>query len=481
MKIYFFSLLVILSLFTIHCNRSTGNNGKPELTTGVLVGNPDLADAAANYKNYCGGCHGENLRTFVDRKWNHGSADQDLFKAIKYGYENEGMPAYDTTFTDQEINDLVTYIKEGIKNVEKIKTVEASKRKVYHSKDLVYTVDTVLSGLDIPWGMTFLPDGDLLYTERSGSLYRYRKGQRPQKVSGTPKVLAQGQGGLLDVVLHPDFENNQWIYLSYSLANPDDSGTATTAINRAKLNGNQLTNSEKIFEALPFVSTRHHYGSRFAFDKEGYLFFSVGDRGKRDEHPQFLSNHCGKIHRIKDDGSIPLDNPFVATEGAMPSIYSYGHRNPQGLAMHPSSGVIWEHEHGPKGGDEVNIIQKGKNYGWPVISYGINYSGTKFTDITEKEGMEQPELYWVPSIAPCGTAFSDSDVYPGWKGDLMVGSLRFNYIKRCMLENGKITGEEILLEDIGRVRNVIMGRDGYLYVAVEDPGTIYKIVPIISD
>ena len=215
-----------------------------------------------------------------------------------------------------------------------------------------------------------------------------------------------------------------------------------------------------------------------AFDPEGYLYFSVGDRGNRDENPQNLDNHCGKVHRLNADGSIPDDNPFVNQEGAMPSIYSYGHRNPQGLAIHPTTGKVWTHEHGPRGGDEVNVIRKGDNYGWPVISYGLNYDGTTFTQKTEQEGMEQPLHYWVPSIAPCGAAFVTGDRYPDWTGDFLVGSLRYEYLNRCQIENESITDEELLMENLGRLRSVAMGPDGYIYVGVEEPGAVYRLTPI---
>ena len=208
------------------------------------------------------------------------------------------------------------------------------------------------------------------------------------------------------------------------------------------------------------------------------MYFSNGDRGKRDDFPQKLDNTNGKIHRLNDDGSIPADNPFVGQAGVTESIYSYGHRNPQGLAIHPQTGLIWEHEHGPKGGDEINIIEKGKNYCWPVISYGINYSGTTFTDITEKEGMEQPIHYYVPSIAPCGMTFLDSDIYPEWKNNLFIGSLSFRYLERVQLLGDKVVYQEKLLDELNsRVRNVKVGPDGYLYVAVEEPGRILKILP----
>jgi len=214
------------------------------------------------------------------------------------------------------------------------------------------------------------------------------------------------------------------------------------------------------------------------FDREGYLYFSVGDRGNRDRNPQTLDNHCGKIHRVNDDGSIPEDNPFAGTEGAMASIYSYGHRNPQGVIMHPETGEIWTHEHGPRGGDEINVINPGKNYGWPVISYGINYDGTIFTSSTEEEGMEQPLHYWVPSIAPCGMDFITGDRYPQWEGNLLVGSLKYQYLNMCVIKDGKVVSEEMLLKNIGRLRNVKMGPDGYIYVGVEEPGTIYRLVPV---
>lgn len=255
---------------------------------------------------------------------------------------------------------------------------------------------------------------------------------------------------------------------------------ATTAIMRAKLEGNRLTQQEDIFVAAPYLPTRHHYGSRLQFRTDGYLYFSVGGRGRREDNPQSLDNHCVKIHRITDDGGIPEDNPFAGQEGAMASIYSYGHRNPQGVTIHPETDDIWAHEHGPRGGDELNCIQKGLNYGWPVISCGINYNGTTFTNKTEMEDMEQPVIYWVPSIAPSGMAFVSGDRYPGWEGSLLVGSLRFKYVNLCRMEGNKVVEEEKLLKNIGRVRDVRLGPDGFIYVAVETPGYIFRLVPIGS-
>lgn len=442
---------------------------------------PDLQQAETHFENYCSGCHGEQMQAFVDRQWKYGNEKEEIVKSITDGHPEQGMPSFKAVFTEEEIENLAAYILTGIENVDRYAFQEETLASdTFQTEALEFSLDTIATGdLENPWGMAFLPDGDMLITDRSGTLYRLTEDRSLEAVNGVPEVLAEGQGGLLDVALHPDFQNNQWIYLSYSKPKIEEEDTlATTAITRAKLEGNTLTEQKLIFEALPYATTRHHYGSRLVFDNDGYLFFSVGDRGNHNENPQNLDNHCGKIHRIKDDGSIPQDNPFVDQQGALPTIYSYGHRNPQGMAMHPSTGVIWAHEHGPRGGDEVNIIQEAKNYGWPVISYGINYDGTTLTHETKKEGMEQPILYWVPSIAPSGMAFVTGNRYKGWKGNLLAGSLRFKYLNRCKVEGNKIIEEEILMKNIGRVRNVEMAPDGYIYVAVEEPGAVYRLVPI---
>lgn len=354
----------------------------------------------------------------------------------------------------------------------------SAQSKVIKSEALSFRVETILSGLQSPWGLEFLPNGDLLITERSGKLYRFSKGKLSFPIQGLPPINAGGQGGLLDIELHPNYNENGWIYLAYSaFSNQKGKKGGNTAIMRAKLNRNTLTNQEVIFKAEPDIDTKYHYGCRLEFDRNAYLFFSVGDRGFM-HNAQDLSNHCGKIHRIKDDGSIPADNPFIRNNKAMSSIYSYGHRNPQGVVMHPQTGQIWSHEHGPKGGDEINIIRKGLNYGWPEISYGTNYDGSIITEHTHKEGMEQPVIQWTPSIAPCGMTFVKGDRYPKWKNNILSGSLRFRHLNRCVVDGEKIIHQEKLLEEIGRVRNVEVGPDGYIYVAVEFPGKILKLVPI---
>lgn len=339
-----------------------------------------------------------------------------------------------------------------------------------------YEYQLVVKGVDIPWGMAWLDDKNILVSDRKGELRIIRNGTLlNEKVTGLPEIRAQGQGGILDVAVDPNYDQNDLIYFSYSGLEGEGEG-AHTSVMRAKLQDFKLSEQTVIFEGGPNTTKGQHYGSRLTFDKQGYLYLSSGDRGNRDVNPQRLDRDAGKIHRINSDGSIPKDNPFVGQQDANPSIYSYGHRNPQGMAMHPLTGDIWIHEHGPKGGDEINIIQAGANYGWPVISYGVNYSGTSFTELTEKEGMQQPAWYWVPSIAPSGMTFVTSDIYPDWKGKIIVGSLKFAYLVALELDGDNVVSQEILFPGIGRVRNVKQGADGYLYVATDGAG-IFKIVP----
>lgn len=336
--------------------------------------------------------------------------------------------------------------------------------------------ELIVDDLTIAWGMAFLPDKSLLITEKSGILYHYIDGEK-KEVNGLPDILMRGQGGLMDIILHPNYKNNNWVYISY--ASPEGEGEGSnTAIMRAKFNAenNTLTENQLLYKASPNTTSGRHYGCRLAFDNQGYLYFTIGDRGERDLNPQDITLDGGKVYRLHDDGQIPTDNPFVEQTGAQTAIYSYGHRNGQGLTKHPVTGKIWKHEHGPKGGDEINIIDKGKNYGWPIISYGVNYDGTKFTELTHKEGMEQPIHYWTPSIAPSGMCFITSDIYRGWKGNLLVGSLSFQYLERLEIEGNKVVNRVKLLPDIGRVRDVRMSPDGYIYVSVESKG-IFKLVP----
>lgn len=430
-----------------------------------------------NYLNYCAGCHGEHLEKFQKAEWMYGDSDEAAFNSIKYGQDEMGMPAFEETFTDDEIRALAAYIRSEVpRDLEQTKPALTFER-VVRTKKQAFIIDTVVTGLNVPWGMEFLPNGDMLIAEREGILYRFT-GEKLERISGLPDIMAKGQGGLLDLRLHPEYTENGWLYFAYSQPSEENRNEGCTAIMRVRLEGNTLVDREVIFDGIPDSRRGHHWGCKLQFDKEGYLWFGIGDRGNRDENPQTLANDAGKIHRIHDDGSIPEDNPFVNTPGARPSIYSFGHRNPQGTTMHPVTGDIWETEHGPRGGDELNLIRSGVNYGWPVITYGINYSGTKITDLTEKEGMEQPVIQWTPSIAPCGMTFVDSDRYPGWKNNILVGSLRFEYLERLELDGEKVSDQEKLLEGISRVRNVEVSPDGFIYVAMETPGFIVKLLPV---
>jgi glucose/arabinose dehydrogenase len=338
-----------------------------------------------------------------------------------------------------------------------------------------YTYKTIVEGIDIPWGMAFISENDLLVTEKSGILYRVTEGVK-QTVEGLPPIYIRGQGGLLDVALHPDYSNTKIIYMTLGANTEGDDLGGNTSLYCAKLEGTKLEEVKLLYKATPNTKKGQHFGSRIVFDQEGHVYFSVGDRGNREENPQDITRDGGKIYRLNLDGSIPEDNPFVGKEGAKEAVYSYGHRNPQGMVVHPKTGAVWENEHGPQGGDEINIIRKGLNFGWPKITYGINYSGTPITDKTALPNMEQPFYYWVPSIGPSGMAFSTSGIYKEWKDDLFVGSLKFEYLERLVIKNDKVVKREKVLDKIGRVRNIVEGPDGYLYLAVEGKG-ILKIIP----
>lgn len=340
------------------------------------------------------------------------------------------------------------------------------------SKD--YTHQIIVDNLNIPWGFVFLPDQSMLITEKKGQLIHFKNGNKTI-VKGLPEITVLGQGGLLDIELHPNYKDNGWLYISYASSDGKSSG-ANTAIMRCKLENNTLIDKRVLYKAGPNSNRGQHFGSRIEFDNDGYLYFSIGDRGNRNLNPQNINRDCGKVYRLHDDGRIPASNPFVRDSKAKKAIFCYGNRNIQGMERHPETGDIWSHEHGPKGGDEINIMQSGKNYGWPLVSYGVNYSGTTFTENTSLPGMEDPIHHWTPSIAPSGMAFVTSDIYPNWKGHLLVGSLKFQYLNLCTLEGNKIVKEEKLIEGLGRVRSIRQGPDGFIYVGVENVG-IVKIIP----
>lgn len=359
---------------------------------------------------------------------------------------------------------------------------DAAAQQLIQSEKHAFRVETFATGLGIPWGLAFLPDGRLLVTERAGRLRVVgTDGAVSPPINGVPKVRDRGQGGLMDVALHPQYAETGWIYLSYSdpLSGPIGGTLSYTAISRGRLQEDELVDVEVVYRAPEqfYTAHSHHYGSRIVFDRAGYLYFAIGDRGQRPLAQSVNLPH-GKIHRLHDDGSVPTDNPFVGRDQAIPSIWSYGHRNPQGLALHPQTDQLWTAEHGPKGGDELNHVRRGLNYGWPAITYGINYNGTPITDQTHAEGMEQPQTYWVPSIAVCGIDFYTGEQFGHWQNDLLVTSLRFNRLHRLRLAGTEVTHEEIVYQGQSRVRDVQTGPDGAVYLAVEDPGRILRLVPV---
>jgi glucose/arabinose dehydrogenase len=445
---------------------------------------PERQDVGQVFAETCAACHGAKLQggqaaSLVDDVWLHGGDDASLARSIREGRSDAGMPAFGTALSEQAIRALVIFIREKVDVAKRAATVYAKPAgdTVVKSEEHSFRVETVAEGLDTPWSIAFLPDGRMLVTEKAGRLRLIEEGKLlPEAVGGVPPVWSEGQGGLLDVAVHPDYAKNGWIYLS--LSDPGADGTAMTKVVRGRLREGRLVDLETLFEAPKALYRKGqvHFGSRFVFDGKGYLFFSIGERGQKDD-AQDLSRPNGKVHRIHDDGRVPADNPFAKQPGAMPTIWSYGHRNPQGLAQHPVTGALYDAEHGPRGGDELNRVLPGRNYGWPVITYGMNYDGSPITDLTAKEGMEQPVVYWVPSIAVCAIDFYVGDRFPRWKNNLIVSSLAAEELRRLVVDGGRVAKQEVLFKGIGRVRDVVSGPDGYVYVALNGPDRVARLVP----
>src|SRR5882762_7206763 len=354
---------------------------------------------------------------------------------------------------------------------------QARSAPAFQSEEHAFHVTTIVQGLEHPWSLAFLPDGRMLVTERPGRLRVVAQGKLdPQPIAGLPQVAAGGQGGLFDVVLHPNHQHNQLLYLAYAARG--DGGTGTE-LARARLNGRRLEDVQVLFRQSPKGASSIHFGGRIVFDRDGYLYLTLGERGQK-ERAQRPDDHAGSVIRLHDDGRVPQDNPFVGQPGWKPEKFDLGHRNMQGAALHPQTGMLWTHEHGPQGGDEINIIRPGTNYGWPVITYGANYvTGTRIGEGTTKPGMAQPLYYWVPSIAPSGMAFYTGARFPRWKENLFVGALRDEMLVRLVLDGEKIVKEERLLKGVlGRIRDVRSGPDGYLYLLTDETdGKLVRLEP----
>jgi glucose/arabinose dehydrogenase len=463
-------------------------------------GNP----TAQLFTEVCAACHGTSLvaarapSLFAD-KWTHGSDDESIVRNIRDGFPAAGMPPFKETLTDQQIWQMVAYIRTQAANLkDKPQYVPDPDGQIIASEKQAFKMEIVARNLETPWALAFLPDGRLLITERPGRLRIVENGKLlPDAVKGTPKVWEKQDGGLFDVEVHPQYARNGWIYLSYSetlpgyvaappaaappadttepppagrgRGGPPDPPSMTVVVRGKISKDNEWIEQQVLFRAPAAIynSANAHYGSRFAFDKDNHLFFAIGDKQQMMD-AQDLSKPTGKIHRVNDDGTVPKDNPFVGRPGAVPTIWSYGHRNPQGLSWDPVTGKLWESEHGPTGGDEINIIEPGHNYGWGVITMGIQPGITKRSE----PGMEQPIVYFTPTLAPSGIAFYAGDKYPVWKNNLFVSGLAGQQLRRLEIENDKVLHQEAVFNQFGRVHDVIVGPDGYLYVTLQLPGQV---------
>ncbi|MEK7952920.1 PQQ-dependent sugar dehydrogenase [Luteolibacter soli] len=451
---------------------------------------PDFSKMKAEkiFEQLCAGCHGADLSggqggSLIDGEWKHGSEDADLMKSIKEGNPQLGMTPFGTVLNDGQLRMMVIYIREKEKQA-KQKGMSFPKPKpgeVTKTEKADYKIEMVIDGgLKDPWALAFLPDGRKLVTEKSGRLRIIGTDGvlQPEPVKGTPAIIEHGQGGLMEVAVHPDYEKNGWIYLGFADGTREGGKVKTiTAYVRGRIKDGQWVDQEQIWKADPkfYTDAGIHFGTRLVFDGKGHIYFPVGERGGRME-AQDVANAKGKIYRLHDDGRIPEDNPKFDKD-PVPGVWTYGHRNPQGLAFDPRDGSLYNTEHGPRGGDELNWVQPGHNYGWPVICYGMDYDGSPISNETAHEGMDQPVTYWQPSIATCGLAFYSGDKFQEWKNDLFVGALAQQEIRRLRLVDHKVTEQEIILKNIGRVRDVRNGPDGFIYVVLNGPDNIIRLVP----
>ena len=439
------------------------------------------------YLESCASCHGSNFEgglggNLADGLWKHGDSDQAIARVISQGLPDLGMPSFEKTLSTEQVRSLVVFIREKEKTTKTKSSPLPQPKEGDAIKSLEHAckVETVIdAGLKIPWSLAFLPDGRRLVTERPGALRIIDSDGTllPEPVNGTPQVIELGQGGMLDVAVSPYYAKDGWIYLAFADPLPKDNKRAMLKIVRGRIRDQTWSDEEVIFQAAPeFYGTAGvHFGTRMVFDS-GYLYFIVGERGGNMQ-AQDIARPNGKIYRVHPDGRIPGDNPFSSDQNAIPGIWSYGHRNPQGLAVDPRDHAIYSTEHGPRGGDEFNLIRKRANYGWPVICYGMNYDGTPLNGgLTEKEGMEQPLLHWTPSIAACGLTCYTGEKFPKWKYDFFAGGLR-GELHRIRVENAKAISDEILLSGLGRIRDVRTGPDGFLYIVLNQPDRIVRLVP----
>jgi glucose/arabinose dehydrogenase len=445
-------------------------------------------DGKSLYVTNCGGCHGANLQgttsgpVLFKSEWKNNAGKESIAHAIRKGVAGSTMIAWEKVFNTKQIDSLTNYISSVQDRIE-IQQVDSAPISKATQEHIIKIEKLVWQGIKTPWGIEFVNQDSAFITEKHGALRWLIKGQLLlEPISGLPTAyLGTSTAGLMDIALDQDYKKNGWVYLAISQSNGDSqdkNALAQTKIIRGKVEGNRWAQEQTLFEVADELKVKNgnRWGCRFLFDKEGYLFFTIGDMGLAMDS-QDTKKATGKVYRIHPDGSIPKDNPFANQLGALAALYSIGNRNVQGIAQHPVTGVIWSTEHGPKGGDELNIMKKGANYGWPIITYGVDYNGDTITDITEKEGMEQPITYWTPSIAVSAIDFCTSPLFPNWRNNVLVGALAFQELRRVVIENDKVVEQETLFKGMGRIRDVKFGPDGALYVLTNGPDEVLRITP----
>lgn len=442
------------------------------------------------YQQNCAGCHGADLRggsgsSLVDGVWKHGESDAAIAAIIADGAPDMGMPAMKGALAPEQIRSLVVFIREREAAAvrEKKPAPKPDAQRVVESKRARFRLETIADGLDNPWGVAAAADGRLFLTEKAGRLFVIgADGKKSAPIRNLPASVQHGQGGLMDVALHPDFKDNGWIYLAVNEGEKKDGRTrCITGIVRGKIIDGAWTDAQRIWSAPEEFRTDNgvHFGSRIVFDGKGHVFFVVGERGRdHNRGAQDLGTPYGKIFRLHDDGRVPKDNPFAKDAKAIPGLWTYGHRNPQGMAFHPVTGDLYATEHGPRGGDELNLISPGNNYGWPVVTDGIRYDGKPWGDgKTERADITRPVVTWTPSIAACGTTFVTGDRFPAWKNDALVGALAGQEVRRVRLENRRVVEQETLFRGLGRVRDVKCAPDGSILVVFNSPDRLVRLVP----
>lgn len=436
------------------------------------------------YAQNCATCHGDKLQgglagSLLDDLWLDGGSDASIAASIGKGNLERGMPAFGDVLSEDAIRALVIYIREARKNHQPPQEPENLANDILRTRDYSLQVHTIAEGFDLPWSLCFLPNGSFLVTERPGGLWLVDASGKRQRIEGVPEVYAVGQGGMLDVAIAPDYAQEPWVYLSFSDKSQQDPNRGMTRIVRGKILNGTWTHEQTLFQAEDshYVSGGVHFGCRIVFDKDGFLYFTIGDRGRQDQ-AQRLDVPNGKTHRIHADGSIPKDNPFVGQANALPSIWTFGNRNAQGQVYDPKTQRIWQTEHGPRGGDELNLIQAGHNYGWPKVTFGMNYNGTPITEKTRMEGITDPWTHWTPSIAVCGLDIYHGEPFGKYAGNLLVGALRQQELRRVVLNDQGVIEQEIIFKNRGRVRDVVVGPEGFIYIVLNSPGKIVALKPV---